>query len=67
MIFVMHFLKISFCYAGAFGFSGSYSSVPMDVKEFYNRRRNDLERIVAFPYLKLCQIGTTVGNESEDV
>lgn len=53
--------------AGAYGYSESYSSVPVDIQNFYMRSRNDLEHIVSFPYLKLEQMGTKYGNNLEDI
>ena len=53
--------------SGAYGFSERYSSVPTDIHLFYSRSRNELERIVPFPFMKWNQIGTEFGNNFEDL
>ena len=38
-------------YTGAYSFTEKYSSVPVDIDDFYNRSSLSLERIVVLPYL----------------
>ena len=47
-------------FAGAYGFSETYSSVPVSIKKIFTRSRNELERIVALvPYVTQTEIGKT--------
>ena len=53
-------------YTGAYSFTEKYSSVPVDIDDFYQRESLSLERIVSLPYLRRKEIGTTVSNKFED-
>ena len=45
-------------YTGAYGFHLYQSSVPVDIHEFFQRDRMELERIVPLPYVSKTEIGT---------
>ena len=53
-------------YTGAYSFTEKFSSVPVDIDDFYKRESLALERIVPLPYLQRKEIGTTSGNRFED-
>ena len=53
-------------YTGAYSFTEKYSSVPVNIDDFYNRDTLSLERIVPLPYLQRKEIGAPEGNDFED-
>ena len=53
-------------YTGAYSFTEKYSSVPVDIDDFYNRSSLSLERIVVLPYLMRSEVGTPDANKYED-
>ena len=44
-------------YTGAYTFTEKYSSVPVNIDDFYQRDSLSLERIVVLPYLKRSEVG----------
>ena len=53
-------------YTGAYTFSQKYSSVPVEINDFYQRDTLSLERIIALPYLRKKEVGTSAANQFED-
>ena len=53
-------------YTGAYSFSEHFSSVPVNIDDFYSRDSLSLERIVPLPYLQRNEIGTPDANKFED-
>ena len=53
-------------YTGSYSFSVNYSSVPVNIDDFYKRDSLSLECIVPLVYLQRKEIGTPEGNQFED-